>query len=73
MSIFWEVFKQKNEYLLGYEDFVKKNCGGGGGNHNTGLVLGVITMRFGPDPILNLGSVILGSFLKVNVQKGDSF
>ena len=30
-------------------------------------------MHFSTDPILNLWSVILGSFLKANVQKGMFF
>ena len=42
------------------------------GHHNAGLFLGVITMHFSKEPILNLGPVILGSFFTVNVQKGDS-
>ena len=39
-SFFWDF--QKNEYFLGYEDFLIFL----GGNHKNGLVIGVISLHF---------------------------
>ena len=45
--MFW-VF-QKNEYFLGYEDFVEIFLfGGGGGHHKIGLVLGSFLCNLEP-------------------------
>ena len=55
---------QKNEYFLGYEDFVYIFFFfflGGGGHHKIGLHLGIFSMHF------------FGYFLKVKVQNGGIF
>ena len=44
----FNIFKgfQKNEYFLGYEDFVDFFFWGGGGHQKVGLYFGVISMHF---------------------------